>query len=133
MAGSLCWQAPELLLNESDDEPPKTLASDIWAFACTVFEVGTFAFGDSVTQKTMQLLDGRLPYHWYKYDYAVIRAICKGQKPVREKDERSRLSISLSDSLVACWSSDASERPSIEEVVEKLEKFVEHVDDVAVV
>ena len=132
MAGSLCWQASELLLNEDDDNPPKTLASDIWAFACTVFEVCTFAPDDSVTHKTMQLLDGRLPYHWYKYDSAVIRAICKGQKPVRETDERSRLSTSLSDSLAACWSLEASERPSIEEVVDKLEKIVEHVDDVTV-
>ena len=76
----------------------------------------------------MQLLDGRLPYHWHKYEYAVIRAICNGQKPVREKDERSRLSTSLSDSLVACWSR-ASERPGIEEVVQKLETIVEYIDD----
>ena len=127
MAGSLCWQAPELLLSEDDDNnPPKTLASDIWAFACTIFEVCTFAFHDLVTHETMQLLDGRLPYHWYKYEYAVIRAICKGQKPVREKDKRSRLSTSLSDSLVACWSLEAHERPSIEEIVDKLEKIVEY-------
>ena len=40
MAGSLRWQAPELLLMEDEDTvSPKTLASDVWAFACTVFEV----------------------------------------------------------------------------------------------
>ena len=84
---------------------------------------------NSVTNKTMQLLDGRLPYYWYKCDYGIIRAICNGRKPIREKDERSRLSASLSDSLVACWSRRASERPSIEEVVDKLEKIVEYTDD----
>lgn len=42
MTGSLCWQAPELLLDEDSDEVcPKTLASDIWAFTCTIFEVCT--------------------------------------------------------------------------------------------
>jgi hypothetical protein len=84
---------------------------------------------NSVTDKIIQLLDGRLPYYWYKCEYGIIRAICMGQKPIRGKDERSRLSASLSDSLVACWSRRASERPSIEEVVDKLEKIVEYMDD----
>jgi hypothetical protein len=83
---------------------------------------------NSVTDKTMQLLDGRLPHYWYKCEYVIIRAICRRQEPIREKDERSRLSASVSDSLVACWSC-ASERPSIEEVVDKLENILKYTDD----
>ncbi|KAG8941245.1 hypothetical protein FRC03_004683 [Tulasnella sp. 419] len=34
--GSLRWASPELL---NDDDPVRTLASDVWAFACTALEV----------------------------------------------------------------------------------------------
>jgi len=108
LAGSLRWQAPELLCMEEEDlDGPKTLASDIWAFACTVFE----------------LLDDNLPYHWYNYDYGIMKAIYKNQRPVRDRDKRSSLSKDLSEKFLSCWSRKASERPGIEEVVEKLQNI----------
>jgi serine/threonine protein kinase len=46
--GALSWLAPELLFNPNDDEDSEddwpesrpSPASDVWAFGCTVYEVG---------------------------------------------------------------------------------------------
>lgn len=124
-AGSLRWQAPELLCMEEEDlDGTKTLASDIWAFACTVFEVCTFKFTWRFSDETMKLLDDNLPYHWYNYDYGIMKAIYRNQRPVRDKDKRSSLSRDLSERLLrTCWSREASKRPGIEEVLGKLQNF----------
>ncbi|KAF8622868.1 hypothetical protein AX15_006708 [Amanita polypyramis BW_CC] len=108
LSGSLRWQAPELLAIEDDVDYNKTLESDVWAFACTAFE----------------LLDGYLPYHWFNYDYAILRAIYKGQKPVREKDARNELSGILEKQLEDCWAHKAAGRPGIGDVVQRLENIV---------
>ncbi|KAK2467270.1 hypothetical protein APHAL10511_000819 [Amanita phalloides] len=102
LAGSLRWQAPELLSIDDDVSSAKTLASDVWAFACTAFE----------------LFDGELPYLWLNYDFAILRAIYKGQMPIKEKGEASRLE--MMENLKSCWNYEAAGRPGIEEVVEKL-------------
>jgi serine/threonine protein kinase len=127
LAGSLRWQAPELLCMEEEDlDGSKTLASDIWAFACTVFEVCTlkFSWRSSDSEERTQLLDDNLPYHWYNYDYGIMKAIYKNQRPVRDRDKRSSLSKDLSERFLGtCWSHKALERPGIEEVVEKLQSI----------
>ncbi len=111
-------------MEEEDLDSPKTLASDIWAFACTTFEVCTFKFTwrFSDSEEITQLLDDNLPYHWYNYDYGIMKAIYNNQKPVRDGDKRSSLSKDLSERLLGtCWYRKASERPRIEEVVEKIQ------------
>ncbi|KAG8715251.1 hypothetical protein FRC09_016784 [Ceratobasidium sp. 395] len=37
------WFGPELLEDDTDQVPPPTLASDIWALGCTLYEVWPFA------------------------------------------------------------------------------------------
>ena len=42
-AGTLRWQAPELLLGE-DDDSRTTFATDVYAFAMVCYEVSRFTF-----------------------------------------------------------------------------------------
>lgn len=37
--GSVRWQAPELVLDDDGEIVRLTFSSDIWAFACTAYEV----------------------------------------------------------------------------------------------
>ncbi|KAJ1305025.1 hypothetical protein OPQ81_000066 [Rhizoctonia solani] len=94
------WMSPELFDFQSEGAPAPTVASDMWALACTLFEI----------------VSDKLPYPDYKHDIRVQRAILKGERP---GDFAGRLEgnpgfWALVDS---CWSKDPLQRPSIKRIL----------------
>ncbi|KAF9550051.1 kinase-like protein [Agrocybe pediades] len=105
-AGPLRWQAPEFL--ESDDEPA-TLASDVWSFACTAYE----------------LLTGQLPYSHRTRDPQIIRDMGNGVKPCgpldMEQAALGRFDPRIRQLLDSCWSFSVAGRPCMADVQSQLE------------
>ncbi|KAJ1305012.1 hypothetical protein OPQ81_000055 [Rhizoctonia solani] len=64
-AGFARWMSPELFHLEASSDYSPTLASDIWALACTVLEI----------------ISGKLPYANYTHDILIQRAIISGEYP----------------------------------------------------
>ncbi|CAE7154799.1 unnamed protein product [Rhizoctonia solani] len=95
------WAAPELL---SEEAQTKTTQTDVYALGMTMLEAftGTFPFPD-------------------RTDISVIFAVVGGALPTRPaelgSDRKDDLMWQL---LLGCWSRNASERPSAEQVVEAL-------------
>ncbi|PFH48465.1 hypothetical protein AMATHDRAFT_149833, partial [Amanita thiersii Skay4041] len=111
MSSTIRWASFELLTDElcDDNENIKTTASDVWAFACTAFE----------------LMNNRLPYHWLAHDFSVIQAIYKGTKPVHlKKDVWNEQRVALYEKLEKCWSPLASERPTMEQFCASTDWFL---------
>ncbi|KAF9233991.1 kinase-like domain-containing protein [Melanogaster broomeanus] len=111
--GTLRWTAPELLgLQLSEEEnPPEVVPtphSDVYSFGRIM----------------LQVLTGKLPYHYYFHEGQVMLAISKGETPRRPDQEL------VTDRrwmfMQRCWSSvDAGRsRPSDEEMVEFTRKVV---------
>ncbi|KIO30579.1 hypothetical protein M407DRAFT_20304 [Tulasnella calospora MUT 4182] len=107
--GSSRYMGPELLL---EDEPKRSLANDVWSWACTVFEI----------------IADTWPYAKCKSDAAIIHAMVNGEAPVSE--ERLQLGFStwetdaaprsfvlyLQQALRDCWEFDPTMRPSLSDV-----------------
>ncbi|KAG8946164.1 hypothetical protein FRC04_012019 [Tulasnella sp. 424] len=102
LKGSTRYMSPELVTGE---EPKQTLASDMWAWACTVFQV----------------LTDVEPYSDAMREYTVIAAIVQRKPPTdltmlsngvlgRHIEE---LRIPLPDHLASCLSYEPEERPPI--------------------
>ncbi|KIO30574.1 hypothetical protein M407DRAFT_39361, partial [Tulasnella calospora MUT 4182] len=107
--GSTRYMSPELLL---ENEPKQSLASDVWGWACTVFEI----------------IADTWPYAKCKSDSAIIRSMLQGEAPVPE--ERIQLGFStwetemapgsflpsLQQALRNCWNFDPTMRPSLSDI-----------------
>ncbi|KAG8964317.1 hypothetical protein FRC05_003867, partial [Tulasnella sp. 425] len=109
--GATRYMAPELLL---EGEARHTLESDVWAWACTTFEV----------------LTGREPFPDAKSEPAVITAIVRGQSPglvdlldslVSDGSITYYLTLdSLKSIIPDCWIKDSAKRPSSSEILNRL-------------
>jgi len=111
--GSGRWQAMEFFKLREDDEPTPThtIATDIWAFGMTVYE----------------LLSYDMPYaHIHDRDQVTL-AISRGILPSRLKhfDSSAGLNKLIENSLWTickrCWDFDPEARPSISNIVSELE------------
>ncbi|KAJ3783906.1 kinase-like domain-containing protein [Lentinula aff. detonsa] len=128
-AGSTRWMAPELLLALVQDEengdgpdedkivmktekraPRVTTASDVYAFASVCLEIVT----------------GNLPYPHRKNDYSVTVDILRGVSPARGSDLQNALKHMLvfRDILERCWDGQSVMRPTMEEVLMRLNSEV---------
>ncbi|KIJ10805.1 hypothetical protein PAXINDRAFT_85450, partial [Paxillus involutus ATCC 200175] len=105
--GTLRWGAPECLyLNDhmSEDEenvsrPPPTPGSDIYSFGRIM----------------LQILSGKIPFHYYPGDAPVVLAISQGETPRRPSG-----AVVTDDQwsfIERCWS-PVDARPSDDEIVE---------------
>ncbi|EDR03985.1 uncharacterized protein LACBIDRAFT_306311 [Laccaria bicolor S238N-H82] len=110
-AGSVRWQAPELITDTrpdiSDDasKPSSpTRGSDVWSFGCTAYEIMT----------------GKIPYHSHCQLWTIIKAIVEKQCFIYQEDrgvlEVNGLMLLLED----CWQYDVEKRPEIGEVLRRL-------------
>ncbi|KAF8982247.1 kinase-like domain-containing protein, partial [Cyathus striatus] len=105
-AGTVRWQAPELLDEESVGT---TKESDIYAFACVCYEV----------------FIGRVPFYQYSFDPTVMRQLMLGHCPLKpELNSGPYIHWGLTDwmwsLIVECWNQNPAARPKASEVVERL-------------
>ncbi|KAI9570700.1 kinase-like domain-containing protein [Boletus coccyginus] len=110
--GSVRWAAPELfeIDEEQQEEPVHVLPnpqSDIYSFGSTM----------------LQVLTGKVPYHYYKNDAQVLVALSRGLRPTRPYEPH--IDDLHWEFTQRCWSSQSKRpsrnvRPSIEEVVDFL-------------
>ncbi|KAG1731190.1 kinase-like domain-containing protein [Suillus paluster] len=95
--GSIRWVAPELInLAEEEVEKPTT-CSDVYSF-------GSVA---------LQVLSGKLPYHWLEDPLHIMAARYKGTHPMEADSSVDRQHIPF---LQGCWSKP-SDRPTIDHVL----------------
>jgi len=116
VGGSVRWQAPELVLEDENIQGFRlTFNSDIWAFACTAYE----------------LLTSRLPYHHRQRDFTVIHDIMRGIKPGKA-DARLTCAPMPQDEiwllLDKCWSVPADTRPKMIDVEGQLDLMWFHTN-----
>ncbi|KAF7360477.1 Protein kinase domain-containing protein [Mycena venus] len=98
--GTVRYQAPELLLGGHND-----LRSDIYAFACVVYEV----------------LTGRPPFPEFRTDGAVIQAVLNASRPSWPTSCPETTSLNgLWKLLQNCWQEQPEVRPTAIEIVERL-------------
>ncbi|KAG8911430.1 hypothetical protein FRC01_005717, partial [Tulasnella sp. 417] len=78
--GSLRYMSPELHL---EDDAKPTLASDVWAWGCTAFEVNLLVFQifRPIYLVDHQVVTGRLPYQEANKDAKVLLAIAQEHQP----------------------------------------------------
>ncbi|KAF8842622.1 kinase-like protein, partial [Paxillus ammoniavirescens] len=103
--GTLRWAAPELFGLQVSDDPPKvvpTPQSDIYPFGGIM----------------LQVLTGKVPYHYYSREAQVSYAISKGEIPKRPSKEL--VTDEQWSFIELCWASiDADQsRPSSDAIVE---------------
>ncbi|KAG8959866.1 hypothetical protein FRC05_007225 [Tulasnella sp. 425] len=91
---TLRWAAPELLHKKR-----ASLASDIWALGCVVYEVMT----------------NSIPFQDVDVDNAVVIRVLTGNLPSVTNDARMALIKALCSLALECWSSDPQKRPSAED------------------
>ncbi|KAG8794987.1 hypothetical protein FRC12_019314 [Ceratobasidium sp. 428] len=92
------WLSPELLGYDADDIAQPTLASDIWALGCTLFEI----------------LTETLPYSKQKRDIQVQRQILSRQPPGYCGDELRASPLGVFWPIVeSCWTFTPANRPTV--------------------
>ncbi|KZT39863.1 kinase-like protein [Sistotremastrum suecicum HHB10207 ss-3] len=101
--GTTRWMSPELL-SASNDRKSLTIASDIYAYGITAWEIVT----------------GKLPYHDL-IDTKVILEVTKGLRPTRPRD----ISDALWNVMQQCWDVDVKVRPSMGSVLRAFHKIAE--------
>lgn len=119
-AGTLRWQAPELL---EDDSGRNSWESDIYAYACTCYEVRLNMLGVCMFLIAFQIFSGEVPFHNIVKDYGVIRAVMRGDRPLRPSDDRSRvrgLSSETWNVIETCWAQKPGRRLSADQIVKRL-------------
>lgn len=99
------WMSPELFSLDPDGaNAHPTTASDIWALACTLFEI----------------ISEKLPYSGYKHDVRIKRAISRGEPPGSRDPGFNQYASGLWSTIEPCWSMDPSQRPQIIEILEQV-------------
>ena len=106
--GTTRWMSPELLHPEQFglDHSQPTRESDCYALGMVIYEV----------------VSGQVPFARFK-DYIVTRKVIDGERPGRpEGEKRLWFTNKLWKTLGLCWATQAQNRPSVEEVLESLER-----------
>ena len=101
--GTARWMSPELINPQKfglENSRP-TKSSDCYAFGMVIYET----------------ISGRLPFHKYT-DLNVIVKVLEGERPLRE----AGFADSLWQMLELCWTPQSDVRPSVEDVLQCLER-----------
>jgi len=85
----------------SDDSGPRTLLSDVYAYACTY----------------VQIMTGDPPFTWYKNFAPIVRAICEGESPYNMDSITSHHNLEF---LGPSWDPEPARRPSISDICRTL-------------
>ncbi|KAK7063386.1 kinase domain-containing protein [Favolaschia claudopus] len=99
--GTPRYYAPELYERNGRN----SFASDIYAFACVCYEI----------------LTGQLPFWELSNDVQIMFAVHKGERPILTPECTGTAALdSLWTILQECWDTDASNRPTISDIIIKL-------------
>ncbi|KAL0959123.1 hypothetical protein HGRIS_014417 [Hohenbuehelia grisea] len=102
--GPVRWQAPEFI---QDETWRPRLSADVWSFGCTAYE----------------LLTGKIPFPHRRRDGPVIQDLIAGAKPTAPGEI---IDAPIKDLLDSCWRFEAEERPTMPEIVARLEELCTH-------
>lgn len=104
--GAVRWAAPELIiLHDGETVPCATKSSDVYALGCIM----------------LQVLYGKPPYWWIKTALQVMALKFKYQEPI---NNTMHIQAYYLDFMRRCWSVEREKRPSVEEVLDFLEKAI---------
>ncbi|KAK0213720.1 TKL/TKL-ccin protein kinase [Armillaria fumosa] len=100
VSGAVRWADAslyKLLLRDDEDDkmPPLTTMSDIYSFGSV----------------TLEILSGRIPYHYVRTDVQVVIELHNGKKPRRPAT--SFVTNAQWDFIQRCWADDPQERPDV--------------------
>ncbi|CAE6486939.1 unnamed protein product [Rhizoctonia solani] len=96
------WLSPELLdINSEDRILVPTVASDVWALGCTIFEV----------------ISGKLPYFKFKHDLRVRHGILSKKLPGRSNNCLETELSHFWGTLTQCWMWVPGERPTVDALI----------------
>lgn len=126
------YMSPELL---DEEEAKHTLESDIWAWACTIFEVGELlqsCRGPELTRAfRQQIITDIMPYANLRTDRGINAAVGRGASPgsvellggsAQAVDTPFRLTLfSLQSIIRECWSVESGMRPSSSSILDRLD------------
>jgi serine/threonine protein kinase len=120
--GCYRFMAPELFHPLSQENPYRTFATDIYAFGCLCYEAYTvFSTGKSVMLILQQIYHGQTFFSHISNDAFIPALVMKGERPDRPRASSEGFSRNVSDGLWTliqqCWHQEASQRPTIHEVV----------------
>jgi serine/threonine protein kinase len=112
--GTLRHMAPELII----DDLRASFASDTWAFAHTVTEVGHRISLEGLMFNypvCLQIFSGRLPFFKVQTEGAVLLKVANGGLPQRQ-DYCREISDNVWCILLKCWNFDPAGRPSMQDL-----------------
>jgi hypothetical protein len=96
--GAAKWRAPELSISGSTTQ--YTTAADVYSFGIVMWEIVT----------------RRLPFESYEFNYEVLDAVKRGERPALSSSCPYELETLIRD----CWRADPGERPSFGEIESRL-------------
>ncbi|KAJ7036274.1 kinase-like domain-containing protein [Mycena alexandri] len=97
VGGTARYMAPELF-----SEPTRHFGSDVYAFACTCYEI----------------LTGKAPFYEIHHDMGVAMKVVRGERPSRPDTilPDDNLWLLIQD----CWAQNSANRPSLTQVIQRL-------------
>ncbi|KDN33532.1 hypothetical protein RSAG8_13379, partial [Rhizoctonia solani AG-8 WAC10335] len=105
------WLCPELLDIGPDDQPPTcTMASDVWALGCTLFEI----------------ISGKLPYSKLKHNLRVQQAILSKKPPGQQESCLTPDFVPFWPLLEHCWSWVPEQRPGADSINRSMVRLMQH-------
>jgi len=115
--GTVRWQSPELFDPEGEDDIRNTLASDMYAWSCVVYEIFT----------------GHIPFAHISRDTVVMLKVGNGERPARPPESSPSwtdwgLTEYIWTLMQDCWKTDPQERPTIDVVRDRLIHWVLPLD-----
>jgi len=105
-AGCIRYLAPELLTTENDDTPILTYETDVYAFSMV----------------SLEILSGREPFFNVSRETVITYKVQNGHRPERSKYRQGTFTDPMWELLVKCWDQAPAQRPTMESVVESLER-----------
>ena len=114
--GTSRWLAPEIINPTRKGNSPPVMESK----PADVFAFGMFA---------VEVFTGKIPFEEQKNEAVVLRISRGGRPEMPGNAQDVGLTTEVWKLLESCWQQNPKKRPTMDEVVRRWEKFVDHGDD----